>query len=157
MKPFTWNLVLALAWAAMTAEFTLLNLGFGFVLGYLILYFAQRMFGHSNYYRKLRLLGEFIVFYIFDVISSTLRVAYDVATPSYYMKPGVVAIPLDARTDVEITLLSNLITMTPGTLAMDVSSDRRVLYIHAMYVEDEEALVRSIKNGLERRVLALLR
>jgi multicomponent Na+:H+ antiporter subunit E len=157
MKPFTWNLMLALAWSAMTGEFTLLNLGFGFALGYLILFFAQRMFGHSNYYHKLFLIGSFIVFYIYDVITATIRVAYDVVTPTHYMKPGVVAIPLDARTDVEITLLSNLITMTPGTLAMDVSSDRRVLYIHAMYVEDEEALVHSIKHGLERRVLELLR
>ena len=73
------------------------------------------------------------------------------------MRPGVVAIPLDAETDAEITLLANLITLTPGTLSLDVSDDRRVLYIHAMYVDDVEELRRSIKDGFEKRVMELLR
>ena len=80
------------------------------------------------------------------------------ATASYVC-PGVVAIPLDARTNVEITLLANLITLTPGSVSLDLSEDRRVLYVHAMYIDggDVEAYRRSIKEGLERRVLELLR
>ena len=76
-----------------------------------------------------------------------------------YVCPGVVAIPLDARTDVEIALLANLITLTPGSVTLDLSEDRRVLYVHAMYIDggDVEAYRRSIKEGLERRVLELLR
>lgn len=76
-----------------------------------------------------------------------------------YVCPGVVAIPLDARTDLEITLLANLITLTPGSVALDLSEDRSVLYVHAMYIDggDVEAYRRSIKEGLERRVLELLR
>ena len=76
-----------------------------------------------------------------------------------YVCPGVVAIPLDARTDAEITLLANLITLTPGSVSLDLSEDRRVLYVHAMYIDggDVEAYVRSVKEGLERRVLELLR
>ena len=76
-----------------------------------------------------------------------------------YVCPGVVAIPLDARTDVEIALLANLITLTPGSVSLDLSEDRRVLYVHAMYIDggDVEAYRRSVKEGLERRVLELLR
>jgi multicomponent Na+:H+ antiporter subunit E len=76
-----------------------------------------------------------------------------------YVCPGVVAIPLDARTDAEIALLANLITLTPGSVTLDLSEDRRVLYVHAMYIDggDVEAYVRSVKEGLERRVLELLR
>jgi multicomponent Na+:H+ antiporter subunit E len=76
-----------------------------------------------------------------------------------YVCPGVVAIPLDARTDFEITLLANLITLTPGSVSLDLSEDRRVLYVHAMYIDggDVEAYRRSVKEGLERRVLELLR
>jgi multicomponent Na+:H+ antiporter subunit E len=79
--------------------------------------------------------------------------------PASYVCPGVVAIPLDARTDVEITLLANLITLTPGSVSLDLSEDRRVLYVHAMYIDggDVEAYRRSVKEGLERRVLELLR
>jgi multicomponent Na+:H+ antiporter subunit E len=76
-----------------------------------------------------------------------------------YVCPGVVAIPLDARTDAEIALLANLITLTPGSVTLDVSEDRSVLYVHAMYIDggDVEAYRRSVKEGLERRVLELLR
>lgn len=79
--------------------------------------------------------------------------------PESYVCPGVVAIPLDARTDAEIALLANLITLTPGSVTLDLSEDRRVLYVHAMYIDggDVEAYVRSVKEGLERRVLELLR
>jgi multicomponent Na+:H+ antiporter subunit E len=68
-----------------------------------------------------------------------------------------VAIPLDARTDTEITLLANLITLTPGSVSLDVSSDRRFLYLHAMYIDDLEEFRRSIKDTLEHRVLEVLR
>ena len=76
-----------------------------------------------------------------------------------YVCPGVVAIPLDARTDAEIALLANLITLTPGSVTLDISEDRRVLYVHAMYIDggDVEAYRKSVKEGLERRVLELLR
>lgn len=96
-------------------------------------------------------------FFLWEIIKSNLRVAYDVLTPGFRMRPGVIGIPLEARTDLEITLLANLITLTPGTLSLDVSSDRRTLYIHAMYADDPEKVRKEIKAGFERRVLALLR
>ncbi len=59
--------------------------------------------------------------------------------------------------DVEITLLANLVTLTPGTLSLDVSEDRSTLFVHAMFVDDPDVLRREIKHGFERRVLELLR
>jgi multicomponent Na+:H+ antiporter subunit E len=73
------------------------------------------------------------------------------------MRPAIIAIPLDARTDLEITLLSNLIALTPGSLGLDVSDDRSVLYVHGMFVDDPDAFCRDIKDHLERRLLELLR
>ena len=73
------------------------------------------------------------------------------------MRPGVIGIPLDAKTDLEITMLANVISLTPGTLSLDVSPDRKTLYIHAMYVVDPDELRREIKDGLERRLMELLR
>ncbi|MEL7089262.1 MAG: Na+/H+ antiporter subunit E, partial [Planctomycetota bacterium] len=82
---------------------------------------------------------------------------YDVITPAANRSPAVIGIPLDATTDAEITLLANLITLTPGTLSLDLSEDRRTLYVHAMFADDPEAFCREIKEGFERRVLELLR
>ncbi len=99
----------------------------------------------------------FLGFYLRELVLASVRVAYDALTPTHHMRPAMLAIPLDAKTDFEILLLANLITMTPGTVSIDVSTDRRVLYVHAMYVSDPEALRHEIKSKLERRVLALLR
>jgi multicomponent Na+:H+ antiporter subunit E len=157
MNLFLWNIMLALAWAALTGSFTLLNLGAGFALSYGILLFAQQAVGPSPYFSKVRIGFKFVLFFIRELVLSNLRVAYDVITPRYHMKPSIVAVPLDAKTDAEITLLANLITLTPGTLSLDVSEDRKVLFVHALYVDDPDALRKEIKDGFERRVLEVLR
>ena len=63
----------------------------------------------------------------------------------------------DAHTDAEITALANLITLTPGTLSVDVSPDRSALYVHVMDLGDRRRFTRAIKQGLERRVLEVMR
>ncbi len=106
---------------------------------------------------KLPRLIFFIGFYLKELVLASVRVAHDALTPTHHMRPAMLAIPLDAKTDFEILLLANLISMTPGTVSIDVSTDRRVLYLHAMYVGDPEALRHEIKTTLESRVLALMR
>jgi multicomponent Na+:H+ antiporter subunit E len=112
-----------------------------------------------NVIAKVPQVVRFALFYLWQLILSNLRVAHDIMTPTHYMRPGVIAILLDAETDIEITLLANLITLTPGTLSLDLSADRRVLYVHTMYIDndDVEEARRQIKEGLERRVLQVLR
>ena len=157
MNYFLWNVLLAFIWATMTGQFTLGNVVVGFVLGYGILLLSQRVVGPSRYFLRVRQLVGFALYYLRELVSANLRVARDVLAPSYSMRPAIIAIPLDARTDIEITLLSNLIALTPGSLGLDVSDDRSVLYVHGMFVDDPEAFRRSIKHGLERRLLELLR
>ena len=110
-----------------------------------------------NFLRKPYRFVSFLLFYLKEVLISNARVAYDVLTPTDHAKPAIIALPLDARTDLEILLVANLISMTPGTLSMDVSTDRKTLYIHAMFVEDVEQLKTELKTSIEARVLALLR
>ena len=157
MKAFMWNIALAAAWTLASGEVTLSNLLVGFAVGYLVLGFAQVVVGESRYYRKVGQIVRFAAFYLWQIVLSNLRVAYDVLTPTYYMRPGIIALPLDATTDEEITLLANLITLTPGSLALDVSPDRKTLYVHSMFVDDVEEVRREFKEGLERRVLEVLR
>lgn len=149
--------MLALTWAALTGSFTPGNLSLGFGIGFLVLYFSRRVVGSPAYGRKVVLVIELILFFLWSLLLSNLRVAYEVLTPRHGMRPGVIAIPLDARTDSEITLLANMITLTPGTLSLDIAQDRDELYIHAMYVDDPDRVRREIKDGFERRVLEVLR
>jgi len=154
---FAGNLLLALGWVAMSGHFDVINLLVGFAFGYGVLFFMQRVIGRSSYFTRTVVLVRFVGFYMLEVLRANVRVAHDVITPTSHAKPGIVAVPLDARTDVEITLLSNLITMTPGSLTVDVADDRSVIYVHSMFLEDPDELRRAIKEDLERRVLELLR
>ncbi len=157
MKLFVLNILLAIIWRAATPQGGLASLIVGFVAGYVVLWWMRPLFGETPYFRKFPLALRFASFYARELILSNLRVAYDVLTPAVNRRPAILAIPLDAKTDLEIALLANLVTLTPGTVSIDVSTDRSTLYIHAMFVDDVEHLRREIKDGLERRVLELLR
>lgn len=151
------NLLLALAWMAMVGSAGWAHFLTGFVVSYLALAWLSAMMGRTGYVRKLPASIGFVFFIIYQLILSNLRVAYDVITPSANRSPAVIGVPLDATTDTEITLLANLITLTPGTLSLDLSTDRKTLYVHAMFADDPEEFCREIKQGFERRVLELLR
>lgn len=157
MSALLWNLLLALAWVAATGVFSFENLLVGFLLGFLALYLSRRVVGSPRYFNKVGKVFSLLGFFVWELLQANLRVAYDVLTPRHLMHPGVIAVPLDAETDTEIALLSNLLTLTPGSLSLDVSADRKVLYVHAMYIDDAEEVRRKIKDGFERRILEVLR
>lgn len=157
MSMFIANILLAFVWAGMAGGLSARNLAVGFALGYVMLLFARPAIGRSRYFGKVWQVFWFLLYFIKELIKANLQVAYDVITPTHYSKPGTVAIPLDAKTDFEITLLANLITLTPGTLSLDVSKDRRVLYIHAMFIDTPDAIRKEVKEGLEKRMLEVLR
>ena len=157
MTLFTWNLALAVVWAAVLGELSVGNLAAGFVLGFAILAVARGLMGSSRYFEKSVRCCEFVAFFIGQLVLSSLRVAADIVTPRHRARPGIVAVPLDARSDGEITLLANLVSLTPGSLSLDISADRRTLFVHTMFLDDVEAFRREIKQGFERRVLELLR
>lgn len=152
------NIVLTLVWAGLFGAVNPETLISGFLVSYAVLYFLSRSQQESPaYFGKVPKIFSFIAYYLWELLKSNFIVAYDVLTPQHHMKPGVVAIPIRAETDFEIALLANLITMTPGTLSLDVSDDRKTLYVHAMYIDDPDALRADIRDNLERRVLEILR
>lgn len=156
MSHFLVNLILALIWTTLTGLFTPANLVVGFLLGYLTLLASRRARRPTGYFDKVNQVLHILIFFLAELVLANLRVAADVLTPRFHMRPRVLAIPLDVHGDLEITMLASLISLTPGTLSLDVSTDRRVLYIHAMYAADAEALRAEIKRGLERRVRELV-
>ena len=154
---FLMNILLALVWMALTGQFDFVNFVFGFVVSFFALLVIARGNRERGYFYRLPKIIGFFFFFLKELVKANLEVAYDVITPKFYMKPGIVKIELDAQSDLEITLLANLITLTPGTLSLDVSDDKKVLYVHAMYIRDREQFVQSIKQGFEKRLLEILR
>ncbi|WP_237704240.1 Na+/H+ antiporter subunit E [Idiomarina sp. A28L] len=152
-----WNLLLAVTWVVLTGDVGGMNLLFGLFVGYLVLGVMQRQIPSlRGYTRRLPRLLKFVAFFAKELVVANLTVAFDIITPVWHMKPGVIAMPLEAKTELEITMVANLISLTPGTLSLDVSDDRRVLFIHAMFLDNEQELRDSLKD-MERRVLEILR
>jgi multicomponent Na+:H+ antiporter subunit E len=151
------NIILALAWAALSGNFSPRSLLIGFSIGFVLILFSQRIMSGPNYVQKVWRILDLFVYFLYDLLTSNLRVAQDVLRPIRLLRPGIIAVPLDAQTDLEITVLVNFVMLTPGTLALDVSADRSELFIHVMNAEHPEEVRAQIKDGFERRVLGVLR
>ncbi len=154
---FLINILLTFVWVALTGSYDKMTFAFGFLLSYAVIWVLGRDDQTQKYAAITPRIIAFFFFFIYQLIKANIQVAYDVVTPRFYMKPGIVKVPLDAKSDLEITLLANFISLTPGTLSLDVSDDRKVLYVHGMFITDKEEFIRDIKDGFERRLLKILR
>lgn len=152
------HIALTLLWVGLLGEVSIATLLSGALVSYAVLWVASRDGSeHRSYFSKVPMTLAFAAYYLGDLVASNWQVMRDVLTRKHHMKPGVLAIDLDAKTDLEITLFSNLIAMTPGTMPIDVSADRKVLYVHFMYIDDAEKQRCEIKERLEKKVLEILR
>ncbi len=104
--------------------------------------------------RILRLL-VFAGYFLRELVAANVQVVWDVLTPRSRLSPGIVALPLRSRTPGEITLIANLVSLTPGTLSLAVSHDPDTLYVHGMYAGDRERFVRQLRHMEDRMLYAL--
>ncbi len=153
------TLVLAFVWASVTGDFSVLNLMLGAGISVVALWVIREHVTTPNYFKKLVRMTALAVLFFYELSISALRVGLLVLSPDLKsrLKPGIVAFPLSVKTDVEITLLANLITLTPGTLSVDVSADRKILYVHAIAVPSKQALIKDIASGFEARILEVFK
>ncbi|MDX1695400.1 MAG: Na+/H+ antiporter subunit E [Ketobacteraceae bacterium] len=157
MNGLFWNLLLATCWVFLTGSFEVLNYFFGFFVGYVVIALIhQRVPGFGDYPQRIPRFLAFMGFFIWGLILSNIKVASDIITPPWHMKPGVLRYKLSARNDLEITLLANFISLTPGTLALDVSEDKTELFVHAMFLHDERQVLADLR-ALEERLLKVMR
>ena len=157
MSLFLVNVLLALAWSAVTGSFTFLNFAFGFVLAIFALSLIREQVGSIGYFSRARRVISLLLLFVYELLLSALKVAVLVLSPRMNLKPGIFAYPLRVDRDFEITILANLITLTPGTLSVDVSDDRRTLYVHAIDASDPDAARRDIAEGFERKIMEAFR
>ncbi|MEQ8770011.1 MAG: Na+/H+ antiporter subunit E [Phycisphaerales bacterium] len=152
------NLLLALLWASIIGPLSLPNLAVGFVLGYLVLRVVAGRGEQSRYVRSVLATIRLAVFTVFALIVANIRVARYTVSSIGSLQPAVLSVPLDPGvTDAEVTLLSILVTLTPGTLTLDVIGKNEAMLVHFMHVEDPAESVRDIKEGFERRILEVTR
>lgn len=151
------GLFLTVLWTCLQGAVTPANVLGGAVLAAVTIWlFPPLTSGRSRFaWRKVVVACQLAAAFARELVVANLRLAKDVLTPRLAIQPEIVPYPLDAETDAEIAILANIITLTPGTMSVDVSEDRRTLYIHAIY--GGEGLVPLIKSSFEARILELLR
>ncbi|MFD1746588.1 Na+/H+ antiporter subunit E [Rhizobium helianthi] len=157
MMAFTLNTLFAIVWVAISGSATFINFLFGFVLSALALGLIREQAHGVSYLRRLRLIASLTLLFFKELALSAWKVAVLVTRPKMELKPGIFAYPLTVQRDFEITLLANMITLTPGTLSVDVSEDRRFLYVHALDCADPEAAKRDIATGFEAKIMEVFR
>jgi multicomponent Na+:H+ antiporter subunit E len=101
---------------------------------------------------------RYLLIFVKELIIANYQVAKMVLAPKLKIRPGFVAIPMDADTDFEVTALANSITLTPGTITVHLPEERHVIVIHALDVADDPQAVRdSVKTALEANILKFTR
>ncbi|MFQ5588956.1 MAG: Na+/H+ antiporter subunit E [Nitrospiria bacterium] len=154
------NIILAVIWCLLQEKFDLTEFVLGGLYGYVIIYLHRTLLDDEKTKRRVHSLKEAITFtvktirylvvFLIEVVKANIDVVKIVLSPKLNMTPGIIAYKMDVTTDAGITLLANSITLTPGTLSVDVSEDKKTLYIHALHIEDARELEASIRNSLEK-------
>ncbi|MTH55520.1 Na+/H+ antiporter subunit E [Bacillus mangrovi] len=146
------NVFIAFMWMFLQNSYTLSVFAAGFLFGLLIIFIMRRSFSSRFYF--LNVLAVFTLFTIFikELILANLSVLKVILSPVFSHTPGIFAYETELKKDWEITMLSNLITLTPGTLVVDISDDKKTLYIHAMDINDAEEARKEIRDSFEKAI-----
>jgi len=154
------NLFFSLLWPTLNGEYSLSALFTGFSIGLVVLALVNR-----NYGKFMVGTAAFVVYVLRAILQSNVRLAGQVIQavfdldPKSWMQPGIVAVPLEVTHPIDRILLASIITLTPGTMSIDLgkTAEGDVLYVHAFEVKDVEEFRREIKDNFESRILLLRR
>ena len=153
MNLFPLNVLLALGWMLLNGNYSSKDFIVGFVVGFLALSLTRSSEAKSAYGKRFLSVLKLMVTFVYELVIGSIQVVWDVMTPTHLSEPKIINVPMDVESDFQIMLLANLISLTPGTLILDVSEDRKYLVVHAMFAKDEAAIIDDIKQKFEKLVL----
>jgi multicomponent Na+:H+ antiporter subunit E len=150
------NIVVALMWPMFVQMFGALDYVVGYLVGLAFLTLVQPSYSRQNV-----LVFSFLAYSFWEIVMSSFLLAWTVIQPqdrlNQKIKSAIVGVPLTVSGDLEIAILATVITLTPGTMSIELSPNNRVLYVHTINYHDSEEFIRQIKDGFERRILEITR
>lgn len=152
LTQFLVNVIVAFIWSLLQEAFTVYNFVTGFLWGALFLYVFQQSFSRPFYAQKAWVLLKLTVVFLWEVLASNLNVARIVLSRNMDIAPGIIGLPLQVETAIGITALANMISLTPGTLSLDVDEAESTLYIHVIDLRTPDEVIR-VKNRFEKLLL----
>ncbi|GAB4517148.1 MAG: Na+/H+ antiporter subunit E [Phycisphaerales bacterium] len=156
MGAFLLNVLLACVWTISIGPFAPMNFVIGFVLAYfaLALAWGRHRDAHAYFGKSMRVIG-YALFFLRELVVANVRVVGLVLGPKDRMRPAIIRVPIEPMSDTALTILANSVTLTPGTLTLDISDDRSTMFVHCLHAENAEAVREEIKQGFERRLLEI--
>ncbi|PKR79068.1 Na+/H+ antiporter subunit E [Halalkalibacillus sediminis] len=151
------NILIAFLWMFLSEEYTFLSFFTGYLIGIVLLFFLRRFVPDTYYLNRVWLVLKLIFLFIKELVMSSISVVALAYKPKLDIEPGIFALPTELNSNWEITLLANLISLTPGTLSVAISDDNTKIYIHAMDMPDVEAEVNEIKETFEKAIMEVTR
>lgn len=145
MSRFVRVLWLTMVWVALWADVSVANVASGLLLASLIVVRFDTWRAGSVVLRPVAV-ARFAAYFLYQLTRSTIGVALAVVSPQGRTHSGVVALPLRGGSDAIVTLIANSISLTPGTLTLDVGRDPLTLYVHALDTGDMDALLRDLRT-----------
>ncbi|WP_078414155.1 Na+/H+ antiporter subunit E [Priestia abyssalis] len=151
------NFVIAFVWMFLNNSRAGITFVIGYILGILILFILRRFFSERFYLGRVYAVVKLLFIFLRELFKSNIAVIQDVLKPKLDIQPCIFALPITVKREWEITVLANLITLTPGTLVVDISDDNALLYIHAMNINDVDETIDDIKNTFEKAIMEVSR
>lgn len=143
------SLALLVMWLLLENSISFSTVFFGVFLGWLIPLISHQLWPEEYRPMKYLLFFRFSLVVLMDIVRASFHVARLILGSSRKLRPAFVTFPLALKDNFSITVLANTVSLTPGTVSSEVSRDKRFLLIHALDVENEEALIKSIRDRYE--------
>jgi len=150
------TVLLTLIWLMLVNRFTWNSLFFGFFLGLLIPFFIQPYWPNVSRLRNPRMIIEYVTIVMYDIVVANITVAYLILFKrNDELQPAWVRVPLDLKRPEAISALAGTITLTPGTVSCDLSSEGHSLLVHCLNAPDPGEVRDQIKDRYERRLVEI--
>lgn len=151
------NLFIAFLWMFLQDEWSFLAFFIGYLVGLLVLFSLRRFFPTSFYMRRFIAIIKLFLLFIFESIVSSIAIIREVIRPKINVTPGIFKLETDLEGDLEITLLALLLTLTPGSVVMEVSRDNKVFYLHALSLPESKVAVYQSQKKYEKAIKEVTR
>ncbi len=143
------SLTLFVVWLLLVNSISTGSALFALVLAVLVPSLTNAFWPEHVRIRRPLLLVPYGLRLIGDIVIANLHVARLILGPAAPLRPAFVRMPIDLHDEFAVTLLASTVSLTPGTVSADISADRRSLLIHALDLDDADALVAQIKRRYE--------
>lgn len=147
------NLFISFMWMFLSEDYSFQSFLFGYIIGALLLYLLNRFFPSRFYLYPMYKILVLVAIFTRELILSNISIVKLVYARKLDFEPGIFEMPIEVTRSWEITLLANLITLTPGTLTVAISEDQKRFFIHAMDIDDKEESIHEIKNTFEKAIM----